>query len=782
MPAHSVRADCAKVRAMIRPRSVLATAALTLALLSGTTVQVRDDQGGAAQAGGTFAGRVEVEDAGARSPVRRAQVMLIDEAGRPTLSTASDADGRYRFESVIVGEYRVLARKPGFVAAPVRVERQAAGALTVDLLMQRAGALEGRFIDHRGDPIARINVTADRWPQRPGDHTTASAHSATTDDLGRFRIHTLPPGNYRVHAMPPPPASGERFFYPGTTNPEDARIVAVATGQTLGGLDVTVPAGSLSPLAAEVLAAAERDAANAPAAPGYTARIAGRVTRNDNGQPIANAAVEIASTPGAALSIRRLARTDSNGRFEFARLGSGEFLLTATAHGFLSADGSLIRPGGGETRVVVKNGERFEGADVALAPTSAIEGRVLDESGDPVPDVVVQIAQRFYRAGLPRFASGPPSAIGSTGPTDDRGWFRAFGIFPGDYYLFAIPEPFERSSPAGFATTFFPGTAAADGAVPVQVVAGRDVLDVRFSLVAARTGAISGVALDTAGRPVPRSQIMLLPTYDGEIRAQVMARTTAGADGTFHYRDVPEGAYVLQAAGGGMFGSLHATVTALPDQESRPVALTLSPFTTARGRVVFEGAAQPPRDPKSVTIRFESTDLTNGPIGSSPSASRISAGWDFEIPNLASHGVLRAIAPAGWALARVRLHGRDITETPYDFQSADVSGLEVVLTSRLGAVSVTVVSGGRRVPDAGVMVLGADSTASHLSGVLAAGRTTADGTVAIGGLPEGRYLAVAFSPGNRPVDPHAILALRPIATPFVVIEGATAALTLTTVR
>jgi len=771
---------------MIRPRAVIVAGAAILALVSAPAAQVRDARNAVAPNDGAIAGRVEVETEGQRAPVRRATITLTGTTGDQTRTAVSDADGRYRFESVAAGGYRLLADKPGFVATPVSIHvppPPSGAAVMTPLQMRRAGALEGRFIDDRGEPIPRLAVIADRWPLMPTDRSVAPAHSAMTDDLGRFRIHTLPPGRYRVSATPPPPASGGVLFYPGTENPADARIVAIESGQTIAGLDVTVPTSPLSPIAAEVMAAAERDAANAPARPGSSARIAGRVTRNDTGQPIDNAAVEIASIPGAMLSIRRLARTDSNGRFEFARLGGGEYLLTVTAPGYISVDGSLLRPGGGGTRVVVKNGERFDRGDVTLAPTSAIEGRVFDEFGDPAPGVVLQVAQRVYQAGVPRFAPGLRDAVGHTGPTDDRGWFRAYGVFPGDYYLLALPEPFERSRPAGFATTFFPGTASADAATPVHVVAGTDALDVRFGLVTARTTGVSGVVVDAAGRPVPRAQVLLLPTYHGEIRMTAMARMTTAPDGTFTYHDVPEGTYVLQGMGAQQFGSSPVTVPVATDRERVPVALRLRPLTTARGRVVFEGTAPTPRDLKSVTIGFQPTDFTNGPVGSNRIASTINTDWTFEIPNLAWHGLLRATGPTGWAFARVRLDGRDITDTPYDFQSADVNGLEIVLTSRLGAVSVTVVSGSQRIPNSVVWIFPADNAAgADPSRLHAAGRTKADGTLILGGLPEGRYLAVALSPDKRPADPDAILALRSIATPLVVSEGGHATLVLTLVR
>ena len=764
-------------------------------MISGTAAQVRDSRDPATPALGTIAGRVEIEINSQREPVRRAKVTLSRTAGSQIWTIATDRDGRYRFEGVAAGTHRLHAEKPGFVplssgpdaaGTSPPIEIQAGGSVTINLAMQRAGALEGRFLDDRGDPIARLTVIADRLSDARGDRATVSSYSATTDDLGRFRVHTLPPGRYRVRATPPPPASGAEMFYPGADNANDASILTVASGQTIDRLEFTVPAGLLSPIAAQALAAVERETTNEAPAPGSSAGISGRITRTDTGQPIANATAEIVSTPGAVRSSRNVARTDADGRFEFTRLAGGEYVLTATANGYIAADATLMRPSGGGTRVAVKDGERVERADVVLTAKSAIEGRILDEFGEPATGVVLQVTQQMYAAGVPRFLTGVTGANSTTGPTDDRGWFRVYGLFPGDYYLLALPEPFERSGPAGFAATYFPGTASADAATPVHVVAGMDAHDVRFSLVAAKTVTISGVATDATGTPVPKTQVLLIQTHNGEVRAMVMARTTVAEDGSFSYRDVPEGTYVVQGLAPGLFGSTPLTVPTTAGRPSRP-ALTLKPLITARGRVVFEGDTAPPRDPASVTIGFQPTDFTSGPVGSNRIASSIASNWTFEIPNLAWHGVLRVAAPGTplprWALARVMLQGRDITDTPYDFQSADVNGIEVVMTSRVGSVSGTVTSGGLAAPQVTVVVVGADSASwTYLSRSFRADRTNAQGAFSLGGLLPGRYLAFALPSQTQQLDPASLLALRSVATPVVVSEGANAALTLTLVK
>jgi len=769
-------------------RTTLATVGLILALLAGTAAQVRDPRQANAPATGTITGRVEIEVDPQRTPIRWARLTLSATVGGKTWTTTSDRDGRYRFDEVAAGDYRLRAEKPGFVAAPIDVHATGAVAVTTNLVsMQRGGAIEGRFIDDRGQVMARLSVTAERFDGPPPNAgSSANAYTALTDDLGRFRVHTLPAGRYRLYATPPPPASGERVFYPGTTDPAQASTVTVVAGETHDGVDVTVAASPLSPIAAETLAAAAREAESAPPAPGFTARISGRVTRTDTGQPIANATVQLTSAPGATRSTINMARTNADGGFEFARLAGSQYFLSATADGYVSADASLQRPAGRGTPIVIKDGERNDRADVGLTPTSAIEVHVLDEFGDPAPGIVLQVTGQVSAAGIPRFLPSAAAAQTTTGPTDDRGWFRAYSLFPGDYYVLALPEPFERSR-SGFTTTFFPGTTSADAAGAVHIIAGMDALDVRFALAAAGTTTVSGLVSDASGQHPPQAQVLLLPTDNGEVRAMVMARTTVAADGRFSYRDVPEGTYVLQTMAAGQFGSGRVTVASVPGREPAPVmaALTIRPLTTARGRVTFEGdAARPKPESGGLVIGFQPMDFTLGPVGSNRIAGIIGDDWTFEIPGLAWHGVLRVAPPAGWALARVMLQGRDITDAPYDFQSSDVNGVDIVLTSRLGSLSGVVVSGGQPAAGATIVVFGADNTAwTYLTRSLRMGRSNEQGAFMLNGLAPGRYLAVAIPTSSAaPADPTSYFALGSLATPVLVTEGGNAVVQLSVMK
>jgi hypothetical protein len=167
---------------------------------------------------GIILGRIETEQAGVR---RRRDAQSDRHARRITGHRSDEHDQRpSTLDGLAPGKYIVTAEKPGFVtktSAPIDVPPT---ARTVDLVLTPGGALEGRLQDDRNAPIAREIVTADRLTEQG---TVAASYVAATDDLGRFRIHSLPAGRYRMRATPRLPASGDQYFYPGTITASDVR-------------------------------------------------------------------------------------------------------------------------------------------------------------------------------------------------------------------------------------------------------------------------------------------------------------------------------------------------------------------------------------------------------------------------------------------------------------------------------------------------------------------------------------------------------------------------------
>jgi hypothetical protein len=755
---------------MFSATALVVTALAPLLDAAAGTQQVRSSAGY-----GAISGRVEIVETDQRAPLRRATVTLRSESGTLTKTIATDANGAYRFESLAAGKYRVTVQKAGFLCAvlttpgidpgnPFPESSLAAGAqLVVNFIAQRAGALEGRLIEDTGKPIAGLALSVERLADGSGQ-ATAGSYPAKTDDLGRFRVHTLPSGRYRVSATPPSPASGTRLYYPGTEKIEDGEILVVSPGQTLENLTFVVATGSLPAVVSEAMATQELDALSAPTGGGRWAEITGRVTRSDAGQPIPNAAVKLSTSAGALL---RTAWTDGAGEYSFRRVIAGSYLVTVSADGFANPDASPSKPTGG-ARITVADGQRLK-RELVLTPLSAIEGRVLDEFSDPAPGVFLRVSSQ---ATVVNPAEARP-ASSMTAVTDDRGGYRISGLFPAEYLLTALPEPFGLSGPTAFPIT----------SMQLQLAAGIDAHGVNFVLPAAPTTVVSGTVVDTTGRRMPNTLVTLSPVVDGLSKGLIRAPVNPDVNGNFVYPNVPAGTYLVEAREprGLAIGSL---TIATPIE---PFSLTLKPLPTARGRVTFEGEAPPEIKPQLREILLHSL-VRFQPAGTLEDFYRfgrpgvVEPDWTFQIQGLSSAGVIRTSEEfMGWSLARVLMQGRDITDVVYDFQSGDVDGIEVVLTRRVGGVTGTVAD--RGINPIAVVVFGADGDSwPYLSRTLRAVQPNLAGVFTVDGLLPGRYFAVAVRSGTPRSGEEALRALRSLATPVVVTQGVYTAIKLTIVK
>jgi hypothetical protein len=251
-------------RRFLAARSTWFVIIFAAALVTPALAQTARDTAPRPAAGtGTISGRLSIAGEG-NHPVRRARVTLeSDTLGEPRIGD-SDTDGRFQFTQLPGGTYYVRAEKPGFVTwrfgarhaydAGQPIQLAAGATRTADISLPRGAALEGRVVNAEGDAVATLVVSAGRVTYGPYGRQVAVVKDTQTDDLGRYRIHSLPAGDYIVQAAPDPitavtqrqvpgaarPPGVGRTFYPGTADLSDATGVHVATGKDASTLDFAV--------------------------------------------------------------------------------------------------------------------------------------------------------------------------------------------------------------------------------------------------------------------------------------------------------------------------------------------------------------------------------------------------------------------------------------------------------------------------------------------------------------------------------------------------------------
>jgi len=331
----------------------------------------------------------------------------------------------------------------------------------------------------------------------------------------------------------------------------------------------------------------------------------GRVV-DASGAPVVGAHVRLLGTPEQ--QIYRLATewsSDRDGTFVFHAPDNAVLEATAgTRRGWAVLDGKVAI----DKQLTIVVGE-------ALARDQVITGRVVDEQGQPLADVLVSADPDDLRGGSTR--------VGSTMMTGSDGTFKLEHLDRESYVVGGEAD--------GFASTIVHAHGGA-----------RDV-----ELVMTRGQVIAGSVVTAAGDPVPAFTLLAF-RRDGVLRIETATRSIADASGHFELRVQP-GKYDLAASANGWAPS--PTVTA--EAGATDVKLVVSAGAVVRGSVrsagdgspipyarvmneaVGGGASAEPANVGTVTHRDGTFELTGVPPGKL-SLSIAADGFHERIESLAS--------------------------------------------------------------------------------------------------------------------------------------------------
>jgi hypothetical protein len=179
-------------------------------------------------------------------------------------------------------------------------------------------------------------------------------------------------------------------------------------------------------------------------------------------------------------------------------------------------------------------------------------------------------------------------------------------------------------------------------------------------------------------------------------------------------------------------------------------------------------------------------DFVSGPLaGGGLPPTEIHDDWTFQVSNMSGRRSMIMTLPQGWAVKRVTLDGRDITDEPVDFSAGDVNGIEVTLTSKISTITGSATDAGKAVTDYTVVVFSENAEKwKYPSRFIGMSRSTPQGSFTILGLPADRYLAVALKavPANQWQNPEFLAKMRAVATPFTLSDAENLTLTLKLVK
>lgn len=362
--------------------------------------QLRDPS--ATQKTGTarLAGRVTALETG--RPLRRAVVRASGPELREGKSVSTDADGRWELREIPAGRFTLNVTKGGYVPLSYGQRRPFEAGKTVDVAngatvakldvaLPRGGAVNGRVVDEFGEAVTGATVSALRFRYVNGQRQlTSSGPNDTTDDLGQYRLHGLPPGEYYIAARPTTftflGTSDDRSgygqsFYPGALNLSEAQRLPVAVGQEAQNIVISL-------------------------VPSKMANISGTVT-SASGKPIKQGMVMIRDEGQTAGMMVRPGLIQ-DGAWKISGVAPGDYVLLAQVVDLeaIGATGSTVgmpTPEVATTRLSVTGEDvtgialtaavggsargvfRFEGGQAPAAPPSSASVYAVDMSNSGLP-------------------------------------------------------------------------------------------------------------------------------------------------------------------------------------------------------------------------------------------------------------------------------------------------------------------------------------------------------------------------------------------------------------
>ncbi len=364
------------------------------------------------------------------------------------------------------------------------------------------GAIAGVVLTEEGIPIPSANVTA--WTN--GD-SVFSIYFANTDSEGRYLLGPLPADAYYVVA-------DARDFFPEFYDNvfwlDQASPVEVAESDTMNGVNFSLKAMGQA-----------------------TGAIAGRVL-NQEGLPVYAASVDVFSFSNPFLF--GWAETDESGNYTVTGLGSGEYIVSVWAQGYLNEFYDNARTLDSADVVPVSEPDTTPGIDFILDPGAVISGRVMNDEGQPIPFASIEAIGEdmvdSLRVDMWGFAQ-----------SDSTGYYEITGLNTGRYLVSAQAWTWWQ-----WAMEYYDNAGSIEEATPVPAVEGQVTPNIDFNLAfSLASGSVSGIV--TAGDGSPLAGVYIQAASSDAASPFWWGVSSAVSDSMGHYRieELPPGTYYVSA-------------------------------------------------------------------------------------------------------------------------------------------------------------------------------------------------------------------------------------------
>lgn len=310
-------------------------------------------------------------------------------ASRPVMiNKETDEQGRFVIANLDPGRYRITAERQGFLRQSWGARKFSGGSTPVvvgdgqavkgiDFRLMPQGVITGKVLDEDGEPMANVQVRAQRASMRNGIKTWNTVGTANTSDIGEYRLPDLKPGRYAVMASP-------------RMSPQN--FIGAATGEALPANPEMSYTGTYYPSTADSVSAIPVDVGEGGEVPHIDIRLVKNQVFRVRGTVVGVAeatggrrggSVPVTLTPrggarGGELYLMSQAR-GPEGAFEIRNVPAGQYLAHAQTQN------------GGTQFVAIANvdviGAHADGVMLRLATGGDVQGSVKVVDADPPPDL-----------------------------------------------------------------------------------------------------------------------------------------------------------------------------------------------------------------------------------------------------------------------------------------------------------------------------------------------------------------------------------------------------------
>jgi hypothetical protein len=480
----------------------------------------------------------------------------------------------------------------------------------------------------------------------------------------------------------------------------------------------------------------------------------GSVVNAVTGEPLKKARLSLRPI-GVRNGIPYGATTDGAGHFLIDDVDPGQYNFSASRNAFVTQQYSAQGSSRQGTTLTLTNGQKLKELAFKLTPQGVIGGRILDEDGEPMANVMVQCMFFGYQRGKRQLLGR--NAVS----TDDRGEFRMHGLSPGKYIISATyqsPDIYmaitervagsqasQAAAEEGYATTFYPNTTNPESASQLEVTPGAQITGLNMTLARTRTVRIKGHVTGFASPSRRNTNVMLLPRDNtGFMMPRAMTRVI-DAQGNFTMRGVAPGSYVLRADYVGDDNQRYGGRMLIEAGNSNieGIELTLSPPVDLKGHVTIEENG----DLAGARLNVILQPKMNGPMMGGGGRGQVLDDLTFQIANvgLDPYDITVPNIPEGFYLKSVRMGQQDVTETGVDFTQGGVAGeLTVVLNPNGGQIDGNVQNDKGQSAGSAMVTLIPDEQHRAISWLYKTASTDQNGHFAMKGVRPGKYTIYAW--------------------------------------